>query len=684
MFSKILIANRGEIACRVAATARRLGVRTVAVYSDADAHARHVSLCDEAVRLGPAPARDSYLRGERIVEIARALGAEAIHPGYGFLSENEEFAEACAKAGIAFIGPPPAAIRAMGSKSEAKALMEQARVPLVPGYHGAAQDPALLQREADRIGYPVLIKASAGGGGKGMRVVREPGEFAAALASCQREAAASFGDDRVLVEKYLERPRHIEIQVFCDAHGGAVYLFERDCSVQRRHQKVLEEAPAPGMTPERRRAMGEAAVAAARAVGYVGAGTVEFIATSDINTSAGHFFFMEMNTRLQVEHPVTEMITGHDLVEWQLRVACGEALPATQEQLQIHGHAIEARIYAENPDKGFLPAIGTLTHMALPAAVEFQRNADGAAFHDPAPVRIDAGVRAGDAISPHYDPMIAKLIVWGATREQALARMRGALAETHIVGLANNVDFLGRLVANHSFAIAHLDTGLIERERAALFAPEDRLPNEFLALACARVLADEAAAVGADPWSGRNGWRLNGSYTRELTFKSERGVHDVRIEYARDGYRFDHGGLCSPLVIQPVPAGAAPSRLSLRLADRLLQADVVRAVDPVGDELHVFLNGRHCVLTRIDVIAHAGEADAGEGRLSAPMPGKVVAVHVARGVRVARGAALLVMEAMKMEHTIVAPADGTVDEILFGVGEQVAEGAALVQFTPAA
>ncbi|MFN9106646.1 MAG: acetyl/propionyl/methylcrotonyl-CoA carboxylase subunit alpha, partial [Betaproteobacteria bacterium] len=366
MFSKILIANRGEIACRVAATARRLGVRTVAVYSDADAHARHVSLCDEAVRLGPAPARDSYLRGERIVEIARALGAEAIHPGYGFLSENEDFAAACAKAGIAFIGPPPAAIRAMGSKSEAKTLMEKAGVPLVPGYHGAAQDPALLQREADRIGYPVLIKASAGGGGKGMRVVRESGEFAAALASCRREAAASFGDERVLVEKYLERPRHIEIQVFCDAHGGAVYLFERDCSVQRRHQKVLEEAPAPGMTPQRRQAMGEAAVAAARAVGYVGAGTVEFIATSDINTSAGHFYFMEMNTRLQVEHPVTEMITGHDLVEWQLRVACGEALPATQEQLQIHGHAIEARIYAENPDKGFLPAIGTLTHMALP------------------------------------------------------------------------------------------------------------------------------------------------------------------------------------------------------------------------------------------------------------------------------------------------------------------------------
>ncbi|MFO0144230.1 MAG: acetyl/propionyl/methylcrotonyl-CoA carboxylase subunit alpha, partial [Betaproteobacteria bacterium] len=345
MFTKILIANRGEIACRVAATARRLGVRTVAVFSDADATARHVSLCDEAVRLGPAPARESYLRGDRIIEIALATGAQAIHPGYGFLSENADFAEACAKAGVAFVGPPAAAIRAMGSKSEAKALMEKAKVPLVPGFHGADQDPAFLRREADRIGYPVLIKASAGGGGKGMRVVTSSAEFADALASCKREAAASFGDDRVLVEKYLERPRHIEIQVFSDAHGGALYLFERDCSVQRRHQKVIEEAPAPGMSAERRKAMGEAAVAAARAVGYVGAGTVEFIATADITTAAGHFFFMEMNTRLQVEHPVTEMITGHDLVEWQLRVACGEPLPVQQDALKIDGHAIEARIY---------------------------------------------------------------------------------------------------------------------------------------------------------------------------------------------------------------------------------------------------------------------------------------------------------------------------------------------------
>ena len=667
MFKKILIANRGEIACRVATTARRLGVRTVAVYSDADAGARHVALCDEAVHIGPAPARDSYLRGDRILAAARATGAEGIHPGYGFLSENEAFAQACGAAGIAFIGPPDGAIRAMGSKSEAKTLMEKAGVPLVPGYHGAEQDAAFLRAQADAIGYPVLIKASAGGGGKGMRVVRAGDEFEAALVSCKREAASSFGDDRVLVEKYLERPRHIEIQVFADAHGGCVYLFERDCSVQRRHQKVIEEAPAPGMDPARRRAMGEAAVAAARAVNYQGAGTVEFIAGPD-----GTFYFMEMNTRLQVEHPVTEMITGHDLVEWQLRVACGESLPVSQAQLAIHGHAIEARIYAENPDKGFLPAIGTLTHMALPAAVEFRRNAQDVALHDPAPVRIDAGVRAGDAISPHYDPMIAKLIVWGADREQALARMRAALADTHIVGLASNVDFLTRLMHNHAFALARLDTGLIERERATLFPDQSRVPHEMLALAAARCIADEQAGAGADPWQSCHGWRLNTVYERTLTFKSDLGVHDVVVVYGRDGFVFEHGDLSAPLAID----AAAGTRLALRFDGRRLAADVVAD----GDDLHVFLDGRHLMLTRVDVIAHAGE-DATEGRMTAPMPGKVIAVNVARGARVAKGAALLVMEAMKMEHTIVAPANGVVEDILYGVGDQVAEGAALVAFS---
>ena len=674
MFDKILIANRGEIACRVAATARRLGVRTVAVYSDADAGSRHVAFADEAVRIGPAPARDSYLQGAVIIAAAREHGAQAIHPGYGFLSENEAFARAVADAGLVFIGPPPRALAAMGSKSEAKALMEAASVPLVPGYHGADQDPGLLAREAEHIGYPVLITAALGGGGKGMRIVTRAGEFADMLASCKREAAASFGNDRVLVEKYLLRPRHIEVQVFADTHGNCLSLFERDCSVQRRHQKVIEEAPAPGMGAERRRAMGEAAVAAARAVGYVGAGTVEFIAVAD-----GTFFFMEMNTRLQVEHPVTEMITGHDLVEWQLRVAAGQTLPVTQGELDIRGHAIEARVYAENPDKGFLPAIGTLKSMSMPAAVEFRRNPDANGWHDPAAVRIDSGVRSGDAISPHYDPMIAKLIVWGEDRAQAIARMRAALAEFHIVGLANNVDFLARLMDNPAFVTASLDTGLIERERERLFATEVRVPEDMLAAACARVLADEAAASGSrrDPFDLRNGWRLNTTYARTLTLASAHGVHDVLLDYGRDGYRYRHADHDAPLAI----VAHDGSRLRLRFGDRQLSADVVRD----RDDLHVFSGGRHRMLTLVDVIARAGEHDGDAAGLVAPMPGKVIAVHVATGSRVTKGTPLLVMEAMKMEHTIVAPDDGTVEAVLYGAGEQVAEGAPLVTFiaTPA-
>jgi 3-methylcrotonyl-CoA carboxylase alpha subunit len=671
MFTKILIANRGEIACRVATTARRLGVRTVGVYSDADAGGRHVAMCDEAVRLGPAPARDSYLRGDLIIAAAKATGAQAVHPGYGFLSENEEFALACGQAGIVFIGPPPSAIRAMGSKSEAKALMEKAGVPLVPGYHGPRQEAEFLRGQADAIGYPVLIKASAGGGGKGMRVVARSEEFDDALVSCKREAASSFGDDRVLVEKYLARPRHIEIQVFADAHGNCVSLFERDCSVQRRHQKVLEEAPAPGMSAERRRGMGEAAVAAARAVGYLGAGTVEFIADA-----SGTYYFMEMNTRLQVEHPVTEMITGQDLVEWQLRVACSEPLPLAQQDLAIRGHALEARVYAENPDRGFLPATGALKYLATPAAVEFRRNADQAAGL-PAAVRIDSGVRQGDTIAPFYDPMIAKLIVWGENRDQALARMRAALSEFHIVGVANNVDFLTRVMNNASFARAVLDTGLIERERDTLFATEERLPAEAFALACARVLADDSAAAAGspDPWAQAQGWRLNTHYRRALSFRSERSVADIEIEYSRAGnhtYVLHYAKLRAPFSI----SDCAGTRLTVRLADRSLAADVVRD----GDDLHVFTRGRHRVLTLLDVIAHAGEGESGESRLTAPMPGKVIAVHVAAGAPVTKGMALLVMEAMKMEHTIVAPADGTIGEILYGVGDQVAEGAELVRF----
>ncbi|MGH8804989.1 MAG: acetyl-CoA carboxylase biotin carboxylase subunit, partial [Polaromonas sp.] len=443
MFKKILIANRGEIACRVAATARRMAIKTVAVYSDADISAKHVSFCDEAIHIGGSAPKDSYLRWERIIEAAKATGAQAIHPGYGFLSENEEFAQACAKAGLVFIGPPASAIKAMGLKAESKQLMEKAGVPLVPGYHGSDQDPAMLKHEADRIGYPVLIKASAGGGGKGMRAVDKPEDFDAALASCKREAINSFGDDAVLVEKYAQRPRHIEIQVFGDTHGNYVYLFERDCSVQRRHQKVLEEAPAPGMTPEMRAQMGLAAVAAARAVNYVGAGTVEFIVEQRADGSM-NFFFMEMNTRLQVEHPVTEAITGLDLVEWQLRVAAGEKLPLAQDQLRIHGHAIEARICAENPENNFLPATGTLHVYRKPACTSFERGA----------VRVDDGVREGDTISPFYDSMVAKLIVHGQTREEALARLDDALAQTRIVGLNTNVQFLRHVVRSPSFAQA--------------------------------------------------------------------------------------------------------------------------------------------------------------------------------------------------------------------------------------
>ncbi len=670
MFNKILIANRGEIACRVITTARRMGIRTVAVYSDADAGSRHVAIADEAVRIGPPAASESYLRVEPIVAAVQATSADAVHPGYGFLSENEAFAQALADVNVAFIGPPASAIRAMGSKSEAKKLMERANVPLVPGYHGDQQQPDMLLVEADRIGYPVLIKAAAGGGGKGMRIVSARGEFGAALASCKREAQASFGDDHVLIEKYLERPRHIEIQVFADKHGNAVHLFERDCSVQRRHQKIIEEAPAPGMTSERRHVMGATAVAAAKAVGYEGAGTVEFIVDRN-----GEFFFMEMNTRLQVEHPVTEMITGYDLVEWQLRVAAGEALPVSQDQLSIRGHAFEARIYAENPDKGFLPATGQLSHLAQPFAVEFRRNLDDNSFHDAAPVRIDAGIRAGDAITPHYDPMIAKLIVWGEDRPHALARMRSALDDFHIVGVTNNVDFLSRLVANDAFARGDVHTGLIEQERDRLFPHADHdapVPDEMLAFACARILIDESRAVTQDPWSATLGWRLNTTYRRAISLRSASVAYEVELEYAREGFVFHHNSRASPLTI----LDAAGSRLSTRFGDRTLSADVVRT----GDELHIFHNGRHRMLAIADVLAQAASGESDAGRLTAPMPGKLIAIAIKAGAQVERGTPLLVMEAMKMEHTIVAPRDGKVIEILYAVGDQVAEGAELVRF----
>ena len=674
MFSKILIANRGEIACRVAATARRMGIKTVAVYSEADANSKHVAVCDEAVLIGPAAAKESYLCGDKIIAVALATGAQAVHPGYGFLSENAEFADACVEAGLVFIGPPASAMRAMGSKSAAKSLMEKAGVPLVPGYHGDNQDPDFLQQQGDRIGYPVLLKASAGGGGKGMRVIERSEDFKAALASCKREAISSFGDDKVLAEKYLQRPRHIEIQVFADTAGNCVYLHERDCSVQRRHQKVLEEAPAPGMTAERRAAMGQAAVAAANAVGYVGAGTVEFIANQD-----GSFYFMEMNTRLQVEHPVTEMITGTDLVEWQLRVAAGQPLPKSQEQLGIHGHSIEARVYAENPEKGFLPSIGTLRHMDTPAAVSFELG--GTPGGAPAAVRIDSGVREGDAISPFYDPMIAKLIVWGADRNQALARMSQALSEFQLVGLASNIAFLKRLVEGAAFSNADLDTGLIERNADALFPPPKSVSAGALALAAVALIEgekDDSAMVSAnpaDPWGNALGWRLNSAYQRQLSFADEHQAYSVGMRYRPHGWDMTVNGI----EVEVAMASRAGADLSVKVGATSVHGTVRRD----GETFHVFTGGRHFQLAYNDPMAHAGEAEAAGGRLTAPMPGKVVAVLAAKGQEVKKGEPLVIMEAMKMEHTIAAPSDGLVEEVLYQVGDQVADGAPLLAFKAA-
>ncbi len=657
MFTKILIANRGEIACRVIATCQRLGIATVAVYSDADRNARHVRLADEAVAIGPAPARESYLRADAILAAARQTGAQAIHPGYGFLSENADFAQACADAGIVFIGPSAAAIRAMGDKSAAKALMQQAGVPLTPGYHGDAQEPDFLRTQADGIGYPVLIKASAGGGGKGMRRVDDSAAFIEALASCQREAQSAFGNAHVLVEKYVERPRHIEIQVFGDSHGNVVYLFERDCSVQRRHQKVLEEAPAPGMTPERRAAMGTAAVNAARAVNYVGAGTVEFIAGPD-----GDFYFMEMNTRLQVEHPVTECITGTDLVEWQLRVASGEPLPLQQDQLQIRGHALEARLYAEDADRGFLPSTGTLRHLRLPAAS--------------AHVRVDAGVEQGDAITPYYDPMIAKLIVWDVDRDAALRRMQQALAECEVVGVTTNAAFLRRLVMTDSFAGAKLDTALIEREQAALAPPDATDDAAVWALAAVAAIATEDAALvdvrdPYSPWQARDGWRLGVAAARRLTLEQagvlavvDATAQDDVWTLLRDGHTVTaHGGLNG-------------EQLALQVDGQLHRARVVRD----GSELYLFGAQGVRRFTVHDPVSEADQGVVDAGSLVAPMPGRVVATLVAAGTQVSKGTPLLVLEAMKMEHTLQAPADGTVQGFRVKAGDQVGDGAVLVDF----
>ena len=671
MFSKILIANRGEIACRVAATCARMSIKTVAVYSAADTHAKHVAACDEAVYVGVGQGnspKDSYLRWEAIIAAALATGAQAIHPGYGFLSENEDFAKACAAAGLVFIGPPASAIKAMGLKAESKQLMEKAGVPLVPGYHGANQDAAFLQQQADAIGYPVLIKASAGGGGKGMRAVDASEDFAAALASCKREAINSFGDDAVLIEKYVQRPRHIEIQVFGDAHGNYVYLFERDCSVQRRHQKVLEEAPAPGMTQAMRAQMGAAAVAAARAVDYQGAGTVEFI-VEQRDGGEMNFFFMEMNTRLQVEHPVTEAITGLDLVEWQLLVASGGELPLTQADLRITGHAIEARICAENPDKQFLPATGTLHVYEKPAHQAFERGS----------VRIDDGVRQGDAISPFYDSMVAKLIVHGATRQEALAKLDVALSQTRIVGLQTNVQFLRHVVQSESFSKALLDTALIQREEKNLFFQEKVGNVKAISSYVAHQLIAEAGQTDASPFAATDGWRAYGVATRRFDCEFQGEAISAVLSYLHDGAL--HLAVAGRAEIFSFVQSA--DGVEVHFGQERWSAICHSLYHEKGQDVTVHTSqGATKIVVLNPYLAVQEDATHG-GRLTAPMPGKVVSFAVKVGDVVKAGQVLAVMEAMKMEHTIAAPQDGTVGELLYAAGDQVAEGAELLKLAVA-
>jgi 3-methylcrotonyl-CoA carboxylase alpha subunit len=648
MFKSVLIANRGEIACRIARTATRLGMRTIAVYSAADAHALHRRLCDESYFIGGAEPRESYLSIEKLIEAAKRADAECVHPGYGFLSESADFAEACARAGLVFVGPPPAAIRAMGLKDHAKTLMQKAGVPVVPGYHGERQEPAFLKEQADAIGYPVLIKPAAGGGGRGMRRVERGVDFADALAAAVRETASAFGSSRVLVEKYVSAPRHIEIQVFADAHGNVIHLGERDCSLQRRHQKVIEETPAPAMTGRLRAKMGAAAVEAARAVGYASAGTVEFVADGSRGLREDGFWFIEMNTRLQVEHPVTEEVTGLDLVAWQFRVAAGEPLPMSQSEIRFNGHAVEARVYAEDPENGFLPSTGKIVGLELPRGI-----------------RVDSGVEAGGEVSPFYDAMIAKLVVHAETREAALDRMTRALDETLVAGIRNNVAFLRALCASPEFRQGHFDTGYIDRNLAALGAvPRKGIDGAAAALGIARLLTrdhqqaasgDEDEAVAAFPWAATDGFQFTGSRLLTLPIAVDGEAKDATVAYGKDGMKVSVDG--------ELPAADAKAFVS-------------------NGDVYVVRSGRQTRVRLQDFSAAAAQSTGGDGTVRAPMHGRLLSLFVRAGDAVEPGQRLAVIEAMKMEHTLRAPIAGIVTEVAVGEGAQVVEAAKILVIAP--
>ena len=663
MINKLLIANRGEIACRVIKTANAQGIKTVAVYSDADKNALHVQMADEAVYLGPSPSKESYLRGELIIEKAKELGVDAIHPGYGFLSENAEFANLCAKNNIIFVGPPASAIEAMGSKSAAKHIMEKAGVPLVPGYHGDDQNEAVLKGAADEMGYPVLLKAAAGGGGKGMRQVWSEKEFSQALNAAKRESMASFGDDHMLVEKYLTRPRHVEIQVFCDTHGNGVYLFERDCSVQRRHQKIIEEAPAPNMSQSVREKMGEAAILAAKAINYVGAGTVEFLLDEDDS-----FYFMEMNTRLQVEHPVTEMITREDLVHWQLTIAEGKPLPKQQSELSLTGHAFEARIYAEDPNNEFLPSTGTLCLLRTPKENDV--------------VRVDTGVVEGDEVSVFYDPMIAKLVVWGENREIALKRLISALGDYYIDGVSTNIDFLKRVATHPAFVAAELTTTFVEKHHDSLFSAtaNEETSNDthanIPAMALLSLLNRKTSGSNKTPavWSTAGAWRANANNTETLSLLCNQDEVHVEVKHLSAEHAWE------------LTVGEKTYKVDGNLVDSTLQATIngyksTFTFSNTNDTFTLFNKDTHATFSRISASLGDDSGDANDANFSAPMNGTIVAHLVEKGVLVKKGDPILVMEAMKMEHSIIAPHDGAVEEFFFNPGELVDGGATLLAFS---